>query len=292
MESFRQFFVQGTKRSLLTLSALCLFSAPAAAQSVVVDGVGADERAALIDASRAAVEQIAGTFIDSRTLVENAAVKLDQIYTKAQGFVTGTEILAKEQQGGLVHLRARIDADTDPDAQLMNNLSMIMMLNDPRIAVVVREAGGGHDRAAESALDDKLLDLGFSHVVASERTAGIDLSGLGSVASRTAAGQSLGADYLVLGRVQSQAVDISLPDGEGGSYRKTQLKSGHARLTVDVIRTATGEVVGTFTTSAKGVGTSEAMAQAKAVEKASSKAAERLEEKFRHLGSEAGGHEW
>ena len=96
----------------------------------------------------------------------------------------------------------------------------------------------------------------------------------------------------MLGRVQSQAVDISLPDGEGGSYRKTQLKSGHARLTVDVIRTATGEVVGTFTTSAKGVGTSEAMAQAKAVEKASSKAAERLEEKFRHLGSEAGGHEW
>ena len=174
----------------------------------------------------------------------------------------------------------------------MNNLSMIMMLNDPRIAVVVREAGGGHDRAAESALDDKLLDLGFSHVVASERTAGIDLSGLGSAASRTAAGQSLGADYLVLGRVQSQAVDISLPDGEGGNYRKTQLKSGHARLTVDVIRTATGEVVGTFTTSAKGVGTSEAMAQAKAVEKASSKAAERLEEKFRHLGSEAGGHEW
>ena len=314
MESFRQFLVQGTKRSLLTLSALCLLSAPAAAQSVVVDGVGADERAALIDASRAAVEQVAGTFIDSRTLVENAAVKLDQIYTKAQGFVTGTEILAKEQQGGLVHLRARIDVDTDPDAQLMNNLSMIMMLNDPRIAVVVREAGGGHDRAAESALDDKLLDLGFSHVVASERTAGIDLSGLGSAASRTAAGQSpcyalafkmplsaasrtaagqsLGADYLVLGRVQSQAVDISLPDGEGGSYRKTQLKSGHARLTVDVIRTATGEVVGTFTESAKGVGTSEAMAQAKAVEKASSKAAERIEEKFRHLGSEAGGHKW
>uniref|UniRef100_UPI003FEDF6BE hypothetical protein n=1 Tax=Mitsuokella multacida TaxID=52226 RepID=UPI003FEDF6BE len=64
MESFRQFLVQGTKRSLLTLSALCLLSAPAAAQSVVVDGVGADERAALIAASRAAVEQDAGSFID------------------------------------------------------------------------------------------------------------------------------------------------------------------------------------------------------------------------------------
>ena len=273
MERFKRLI----ERGLLTVSALFLLSASAAAQSVVVDGVGADERAALIDASRAAVEQVAGTFIDSRTLVENAAVKLDQIYTKAQGFVTGTEILAKEQQGGFVHLRARIDVDTSPDAQLMNNLSMIMMLNDPRIAVVVREADGGHDRAAESALDSKLLELGFSHVVASERTA---------------AGQSLGADYLVLGSVESQATDISLPDGEDGSYRKTQLKSGRARLTVNVIRTATGEVVGTFTTTAKGVGTSEAMARSKAVEKASSKAAERLEEKFRHLGSEAGTQEW
>ena len=174
----------------------------------------------------------------------------------------------------------------------MNNLSMIMMLNDPRIAVAVREAGGSHDRAAESALDSKLLELGFSHVVASERTAGLDLSGLGSASSRTAAGQSLGADYLVLGSVESQATDISLPDGEDGSYRKTQLKSGCARLTVNVIRSATGEVVGTFTTTAKGVGTSEAMARSKAVEKASAKAAERLEEKFRHLGSEAGTHEW
>ena len=174
----------------------------------------------------------------------------------------------------------------------MNNLSMVMMLNDPRIAVAVREADGGHDRAAESALDSKLLELGFSHVVASERTAGLDLSGLVSASSRTAAGQSLGADYLVLGSVESQATDISLPDGEDGSYRKTQLKSGRARLTVNVIRAATGEVVGTFTTTAKGVGTSEAMARSKAVEKASAKAAERLEEKFRHLGSEAGTHEW
>lgn len=292
MDSIGHFLRQGAKRGLLTLSALCLLSASAAAQSVVVDGVGTDERSALLDASRAAVEQVAGTFIDSRTLVENAAVKLDQIYTKVQGFVTGTQILAKEQQGGLVYLRARIDVDTEPDAQLMNNLSMIMMLNDPCIAVVVREAGGSHDSAAESALDDKLLDLGFSHVVASERSAGLDLSGLGSAASRTAAGQSLGADYLVLGQVQSQASDISLPDGEDGSYRKTQLKSGRARLTVDVIRTATGEVVGTFSSSAKGVGTSEAQARAKAVEKVSAKAAERLEEKFRHLGSEAGAHEW
>ena len=70
MEQFKRLMARG----LLTLSALCLFSAPAAAQSVVVDGVGADERAALIDASRAAVEQVAGTFIDSRTLVENAEI--------------------------------------------------------------------------------------------------------------------------------------------------------------------------------------------------------------------------
>ena len=53
------------ERGLLTVSALCLLSASAAAQSVVVDGVGADERAALIDASRTAVEQVADVDVDA-----------------------------------------------------------------------------------------------------------------------------------------------------------------------------------------------------------------------------------
>ncbi|MFV0635298.1 hypothetical protein [Mitsuokella sp. WILCCON 0060] len=280
------------QKSLLTLAAVFMMSATAAAQSVVVDGYGTDERSALKDASRAAVEEVAGTFVDSRTLVENAAVKLDQIYTKAQGFITSTEILEKKQENGLVHLRARMDVDTNPNAQLMNNLSMVMMLNDPRIAVVVSQADGSHAKAAESALDDKLLELGFSHVAAAEQVAGTSPFGLCDAAGRMAAGQSLGADYLVLGNLQTSATDISLPDGENGSYQKTLLKTGNASLTVQVIRAASGEVVGTFTTTAKGVGSSESTAKAKAAAKASAKAAEHLEEKFRHLGSEAGLHEW
>lgn len=277
---------------LLAVAAVFCLQTAAAAQSVVVDGYGTDERSALKDALRTAVEEVAGTFIDSRTLVENAAVKLDQIYAKSQGFITGTQILAKGQKNGLMHVRARIDVDTNPDAQLMNNLSMVMMLNDPRIAVIVRQSGGAQDRAAESALNDKLLELGFSHVAAAEQVAGIMPASLTNAAARMAAGQMLGADYLVLGSLQTGATDISLPDGEDGSYRKTQLKTGDASMTVNVVRTATGEVVGTFTTAAKGVGNSEDTAKAKAVQKASAKAAARLEEKFRHLGSEAGMNEW
>lgn len=277
---------------LLTAAAVILLQATAAAQSVVVDGYGTDERSALKDASRTAVEEVAGTFIDARTLVENAAVKLDQIYAKSQGFITGTQILAKGQENGLMHVRARIDVDTNPDAQLMNNLSMIMMLNDPRIAVIVRQEDGLQDRAAESALNDKLLELGFSHVAAAEQVAGIVPASLTDAASRMAAGQTLGADYLVLGSLKTDAADISLPDGEDGSYRKTQLKTGDAALTVNVVRTATGEIVGTFHVTAKGVGNSESTAKAKAVKKASAKAAARLEEKFRHLGAEAGMNEW
>ena len=277
---------------LLAVAAVFCLQTAAAAQSVVVDGYGTDERSALKDASRTAVEEVAGTFIDSRTLVENAAVKLDQIYANSQGFIPRTQILAKGQENGLMHVRARIDVDTNPDAQLMNNLSMVMMLNDPRIAVIVRQSGGAQDRAAESALNDKLLELGFSHVAAAEQVAGIVPASLTNAAARMAAGQMLGADYLVLGSLQTGATDISLPDGEDGSYRKTQLKTGDASMTVNVVCTATGEVVGTFTTAAKGVGNSEDTAKAKAVQKASAKAAARLEEKFRHLGSEAGMNEW
>ena len=91
---------------LLAVAAVFCLQTAAAAQSVVVDGYGTDERSALKDASRTAVEEVAGTFIDSRTLVENAAVKLDQIYAKSQGFITGTQILAKGT-GKRAHARAR-----------------------------------------------------------------------------------------------------------------------------------------------------------------------------------------
>lgn len=289
---------KGMGRGLLLGLALSLAAHTGFAQAVVVNGVGSDRQAAMKDASRNAVEQVVGTLVDAKTLVANAQVQLDEIYTKSQGFVKSVDVLSETTQDGLVQVRARVDVDTSPDAGLMNNLQMIMALNDPRVAVVVLgldRSGNvtGHDLTAETALTDKLLSLGFHHVIDAQVASSLgDAQLLASIYNGStrpsAIGSTLGADYLVVGRVQKNAQTVQLPDGHGG-YASTLLHSANSILSVKVIRFDTGDIVGTFQVSAKGVENSDDMAEQRATETAAGQAASKLEERFRHFSSEATG---
>ena len=87
------------KRLLVLLAVWLMLVQTAAAQTVTVDGYGVDENAARRDAARQAVEQVAGTYIASKTLVENYVTQLDEIYAQAQGFVTGMEVMSSGQEG-------------------------------------------------------------------------------------------------------------------------------------------------------------------------------------------------
>ena len=287
------------KICLAVTAVLVIIGAPVSAQQVMVDGIGVDKDSAMRDASRNAVEQVVGTLVNAQTLVSNAMVQLDEIYTKSQGFVTGIEVLSQRTEGGMLRIKARVEVNTDPDAQLMSRLNMIMMLNDPRIAVVILKQDSygnvqGHDLISESALNDHLLTLGFSHVVdagvASQLNNAVLLNQIyNGTTGISAIGSTLGADYLVIGRTRLQSQEISLPDGNGG-YAPTLLKSGNAILNVKVIKFDTGEIVGTYTTSAKGVENSNEMAEQRALEKAAAEAARKLEEKFRHFSADTSQH--
>ena len=284
------------KISLILGAAMTLAAQSAFAQVVVVDGYGADKDSAIRDASRAAVEQVVGTLVDSRTLVTNYATELDQIYMKSQGFVKDMKILSQDVMGGSVHVRASVDVDTSPDAKLMNNLKMLMMLNDPRIAVVILEQDDkgnilGHDQVAEAVINARLIDLGFSHVVDAGVASSLQdarllnriyqgSSALGSI------GRSLGADYLVLGISTAQSQGISLPNGKGG-YEPTLLKNGKASMTVKILKFDTGEIIGTFTNSVKAVDNSLESAKQKAIGNAAKDAAAQIEDKFRHFSANA-----
>ena len=131
------------QKFLLLFAVFILFSNVALAQQVTVDGVGADKESALRDAMRNAVEAVVGTMIDSRTLIDKNVVALDEIYSKSQGFVKDIKILQESQTGGMYRIKANVDVNTNPDTQLMNRLQMIMLLNDPRIAVVVLRGNSG-----------------------------------------------------------------------------------------------------------------------------------------------------
>lgn len=299
------------QRCFFLLASFLFFTNVALAQQVMVDGVGADKETAVRDAMRNAVETVVGTMIDSRTLIDKNVVAMDEIYSKSQGFVKDIKILQESQSGGMYRIRASVDVNTNPDTQLMNRLQMIMLLNDPRIAVIVLRGsagssaplyddygnaisgqnGSGTDTITETALNDKLLSLGFTHVVDAATVLRLyDLPALRSIYNNEASASfnhngNLGIDYLVLGKSETDAQKISLPD-EKGNYTETMLIGTKAILHVKIIKFATGELVGTFSVEGNGIENNTNRADNKALKDAAVKAAQKLEEKFRKLGAQ------
>lgn len=292
-------------KKILAVLALCLMMAQTAmAQSVVVDGFGTDESAARKDAARMAVESVAGSYIASRTLTENYAVTLDEIYAQAQGFVTGMEVISSENTAQGWHVRARVDVNDSPDSALMSRLNMVALLNNPRIAVVVMkkepeqlpllsqsnvsnryESSTAHDVLTEQALNEQLLEVGFTHVVEANQVARLQNDELLNSIYRGDTGLvaepgNRPIDYLVVGLSEVHAYDINLPDGKGG-YRKTNMKSAGAELSLRVVDYATGNIVATIKTEGKGAENSDSLAANRALKDAAAKAAGQLEEKFK-----------
>ncbi len=87
------------KRTLLILIVAVLFTAAAAAQTVVTaSGIGTTKRDAEMAAQRAAVEQGIGTMIDSESLTQNFMLVEDKILSKARGYVKNYKVLSEKQE--------------------------------------------------------------------------------------------------------------------------------------------------------------------------------------------------
>ena len=125
------------KKWLGILAGVMLFAQTASAQMVTVEGYGPDRGSALRDAERLAVENVIGTFIDSKTLVSQGQVALDEIYAKATGFVRNSTVISEGATADGYKVQATVDVDTNGNSALVNQLTAIMRLNDPRIAVVI-----------------------------------------------------------------------------------------------------------------------------------------------------------
>lgn len=278
----------------------CLLMANIAfAQEVTIDGVGVDKDSAVRDAMRNAVENVIGTYIDSRTLVDKSVVALDEIYAKSQGFVKNINILNENRYGGEYRVTARIDVDTNPNAQLMSKLNMIMLLNDPRIAVVVVEKtidenmGGTRlstDDVTESVMNEKLLDMGFTHIVDPQVVAKLKVSSIISgffngENNFVDEGDNYGIDYLVLGKANTAASKIML-SGKEGSNVETLLTTGRADLSIRIIKFDTGDIVSTYNVEGQAVDNSGAFATKKALKVAAVKACEKIETSFKKMAAQ------
>ena len=264
------------------LAGFLLMSATANAQIVTVDGYGPDRASALRDAERIAVENVVGTYIDSQTMVSQGKVALDDIYAKATGFVRNTNVISEGTTSD------GYTVNTDGNSALISQLTAIRRLNDPRIAVVVLNRGQ-RDEISETAINERLIDMGFSHVVDANLVASLQDAQLlehvyNGGSSIHSVGSNFGVDFLVLGKTTTDSRQIEIPDFQGG-YKNTRLTSGKAEMTAKIIRFDTGDIVGSFAVEASGIENGSGYAEKKAVKALAVQAAEKVEEKFKKVGA-------
>ena len=259
------------------------------AKEVTVDGVGLDRESALRDARRVAVEEVVGTFVDSRTLTNNFMVELDNIYVKSSGFVGKVNVLSEGFENGMYRVRAIIDVDQNPSPEILQQVQAVMALNDPRIAVAVFKGNSTtHEEAIESAIMDRLISLNFTHVIDPNVVAGLHnaqmLNALYNGRQVSGVGSSFGADFIVLAKCYTTSKDIKIPDYKGG-YLDTGLNDGRTEMTAKIIRFDTGDILETFTVETSGIGEGTTTAEREALKNMANQAATKVDEKFRRIGA-------
>ena len=243
------------KKFLLTAALLGLLSQSAFAQLVTAEGTGPDRDGALRDAQRNAVEQIAGTLIDTRTVVENMRVKLDEIYTSAQGYISRTDILSEgAQSDGSYKIVARFDVDTSPGAELARRLHALAAPSTPRVAVMPFniKAAVSHnlDFSYNESVSEEVafamtnvdgfdvLERGELARVAEERQ--LSMPGLANDRAAMQFGELLGADYILVGSITGLSSKKMNNEMVGFGNTQSQVI---AHLTGRLIEVKTGRVV-------------------------------------------------
>ena len=284
-------FMKFWKAMLVALALACFSPHGASAQDVVVDGVGIDRQSALRDAERNAVESVVGTYIDSRTLVKDAMVELDEIYSKSDGYVTNVQVLQENGTAEGYRIRAQVTVDTTK-TELVNRIQVIARLNDPRIAVVALREDRTHEDIIETAMVERLISMGFQHVVDANIVAGLQnaqlLDSLYNGRPISGVGSGYGVDFIVMGKCRVSTNKVSIPDFKGG-YKDTRLSTGRSEMTAKIIRLDTGDILDTFSIEGRGTWNSGEQAEREAMKDIASQAAKKVEDKFRSIGARSSG---
>ena len=260
------------KKFLLTALAAFTLSTPlASAEVVTVKGTGASETAAVQDAKRNAVEQVAGTAVRAKSSMADLELIFDAIETRTQGYVNSCEILSTSSKGGLVTVTARIDVSSEPNSELMRDVEVVMNLNDPRLAVVIGHYGddGGdvykRDAArCAAAIREELAKRGFTHVVE----------------------EPVNIDYIIRGDLSvAKGRSIALPNFSGISTPsvtpvETGLTKFEAMMDGKIKRADTDEFVGEFHANGESIGLADGGIDNQAVANLAGKSAQSVRELF------------
>ncbi len=128
-------------------------------EDVMAEGVGKDEKSALKDAFRNAVEQVVGMVVDSTVQSKNDEIIRDQILTASDGFIKEFKMISSETQADLVCVRIKA---------VVERKSLVKKLEAQQVIVKKLDMGNlfakvaSDDQAVQGAtgiLKERLLDM-------------------------------------------------------------------------------------------------------------------------------------
>jgi hypothetical protein len=165
---------------VMTLCLLCLpawaLDVPAeAAQTVEVEGRGLDEKAALQDAFRNAIEQVVGVMVSADTEVSNFQTIRDRVFAHAEGYVSSYQVLDRyHHPDGAVGMRVRVAVtETSIHDDLVALKVLQMQVGNPKLVVSYDSKGPQHALTglAVARMNAYLASRGIAYVEASAQSA-------------------------------------------------------------------------------------------------------------------------
>ncbi len=213
-------------------------------QKVTGEGMALNRDAAIEQAKRNAVENGLGAVMSSETVVKNAMVFSDNIYSKAQGFVKTFQVLSESQgPDGLWEVTIEAEVTQILDQILQDETALQVLLNSmnrPKIMFMVKE---------ENLIDNIPTDFAETKLLAMFYEKGFDvvdrqlvaaLKGEpdyahaleGNVAAASKICAMLGAEVIVVGTAKISS---------GGKIYN--MYSGQADMNAKIIRADTGEIL-------------------------------------------------
>lgn len=150
-------------------------AAEAVTRTVEVEGRGLDEKAALNDAFRNALEAVVGVMVSAETEVANFQALRDRVLTHAEGYVQAFQVLDRYRHpDGTYGLRARVSVtERSVHDDLVALKVLQMQVGNPKLVVSYDPKGPQHALAglAVSRMNAYLASRGIAYVEASSQDA-------------------------------------------------------------------------------------------------------------------------
>jgi hypothetical protein len=157
-------------RGAVLLAAVALCTGPVFAKKVIVKGEyavdGGDQaaarKAALKDAMRKAVEQVAGVKVQSTTVSSEWEIVKDEIIAKTEGMVTSHKVISEGANGGVYEITIEADVADKPVGDAIDQL--ISLKKSSKVAFLVAEKMAGNSEfsvgtAERGKTEDILINI-------------------------------------------------------------------------------------------------------------------------------------